>query len=136
MIENIFEEIANSERWTKETLRKYLVFKRQLTLLSRDLRQLKVGLYFQTWKSRIMVDEGLTDAKVPLDDPISLPGDDKNTKFDCSVITFIEVIFCQWYILDFEFKIALNRPTPYILKHSARMLGLLSEGPNKSFTLL
>lgn len=74
MIENIFEEIANSKRWTKETLRKYLVFKRQLTLLSRDLRQLKVGLHVQTWKSRIMEDEGLTDAKLPLDDPISLLG--------------------------------------------------------------
>lgn len=64
-----------------------------------------------------MEDEGLTDAKLPLDDPISLLGGYKNTKFDCSVITFIvilykEDIFCRCYLLDFEFKIALNRPTP------------------------
>lgn len=41
-----------------------------------------------------MVDEGRTDEKVPLDVPISQPDDHKkNTKFDCSVITFILILF-------------------------------------------
>lgn len=65
----------NSE--LKKLTKSILCLGDKLTLLSRDVCQLKVGLQVQTWKSHIMVDEGRTDEKVPLDVPISQPDDHK-----------------------------------------------------------
>lgn len=64
-----------------------------------------------------MVGEERKDEKVPLDVAISQPEDyKKNTKFDCSVIKFILILFIEDIffrnILSSSFCIALIRPTP------------------------